>query len=280
MLRLNARPAQARGREIMTGGARPNDRRGIQLGPRIRIGGSLGALGQKAKVGTGKVLSNKIVQGVIGATAGPWAAAAAGAAGKALDTSRGRVGIGDLAKGGVTGGISGLAGMGVKNAVGSIARHGVKGAVGSGLSTAKRLVSGGGSDGTGRFGMAGDLVGRFGGGDDDGGRSSVLDALLLGGGIAASAADRKRQQDMQNRAAKYATDSYDSRAGLREKGLQMAMDDSTQDLSSLFADPGNPYDRQRRQPARPVSPMKSLATSMGREGEAVGPKVPVRRLSY
>lgn len=274
----------------------------MQIGPRIRVGGSIGKGAQKLKENVGKVASNPWVQAGLGAlTMNPLLVAGAAAAGRAADTTKGRVGLGDLAKAGMKGGVAGYAGSAVGGLTrGAMALHAGTGAgygtiagemgkaagkklLGGGgavLSGAKKLLAGGGTDDDGHFGLAGDLAGKLTGGDHGG----ILDKLLLGAGVATSAIDRKHQQDAQNRAAQYATDSYDSRAGLREKGLDQAMHNSSPDLSGVFSDSGNPYDVQRRKPVAPpaprVSPLKRMSTLTGVEGVDVGPKVPVRRLSY
>lgn len=206
-------------------GHRANDRRGIQIGPRIRIGGSVGKLGQKAKLATGKVLSNKIVQGVVGATLGPWAAAAAGGLGKALDTSEGRVGLSDLAKGTAVGGVSGLAGMGVKNIGKSLLSKGV-GAIGTG--------GGGGvtdavTSDPSRFRSVGGFL-------KDNART-IADYGKLGEGIY----DRYQENQDRNRADQ----EYASARPLRDAAMAGLLDTSRPDVSSVFADPMNPQGRYR-----------------------------------
>lgn len=214
----------------------------MQIGPRIRVGGSVGHAGQQIKLGTGKVLSNKYVDMGLSLIpgVGPGIAAAANVAGRVLDTSKGGIhSVGDVANIAKDAGMVYAGGRALGAAKGAIAQHGVKdalkGAVTSGLSKAKQLTSGGGAS-------------------DGGGGSGLLDKLLLGGGVVASAMDRKRHQDMQDRASHYATDSYDSRAGLREKGTAGALNNAAPNLSSTFSDPGNAYDVQKRKPVAP-SPM-------------------------
>jgi hypothetical protein len=79
------------------------ERRGIQIGPRIRVGGTLGKIGQKVKIGAGKVLANPVVDTALAFVpgVGPGVAAGARALGTALDTSHGSVGLGTIAKNGI-----------------------------------------------------------------------------------------------------------------------------------------------------------------------------------
>lgn len=227
-------PFRARARGTSGGSLRRSDRRGFQIGPRIRVGGSIGKAGQKLKEGAGKVLSNKYVDMGLSLIpgVGPGLAAAANATGHVLDTSNGGIhSAGDLGRIALDAGTvyAGSKALGsAKNAfsTGGIKELGKKVAVGG----VKKLTGGGGAQG-----------------GADGGRSSVLDALLLGGTVAASTADKLRQQKMQDQARDYATGSYDARAGLRSKGIADMLNPTKADLSDVFASQGNPY-------ARPLSP--------------------------
>lgn len=184
-------------------GPGPSTRRGIQIGPRIRIGGTVGKIGQNIKTGVGKVLSNPIVEGGLSLIpgVGPIGSAIAGGLGRALDTTGGSVGLGDIAGGALQGGVSGI-GAGA-----------LKGALSGGLSLGNILKS------------APQLAGLFGsaGGVANGGLGlgNLLD-LGLGGAQAVNAAQ------LQNKANQYATnaqsavqDSYNERAPLRAQGLGM-----------------------------------------------------------
>lgn len=242
-------------------GARGNDARGFQIGPRIRIGGSVGNAAQKLKEGTGKVLSNKyvgmglsLVPGV-----GPGLAAAANMAGHAMDTSDGGINdwgdIGTMAKDAAMVYGGGKALGGVKSLLGSKVPIGEK---------LKGLVMrGGGSDGKGNWGVAGDLAGKL-GGDDGlldslvghgkdivgglGGGQGLVDKTLLAGAVAAAAADRQKQSQMIDEAKGYATKSYNDRAPLRTRALAAFADPSSAankpaDLSTIFSNPGSVYNK-------------------------------------
>jgi hypothetical protein len=210
----------------------------MQIGPRIRIGGTLGKLGQGLKIGAGKVMSNPIAQGLAGAIGGPWAGAAVGGLGKVLDTSGGSVGLGDIAGGTLKGGAAGFAG----SKLGGILKGGL-GKIG-GLGG---LVTGGGSDGKGNFGALGDLGGRIGGAATGGlggllGGGGLGDNLLMGGALAATIADAKRGRDLQEKGLNYATEGYDQKADLRTQALGALKNPQPVDLAAKFQTRGrNPY---------------------------------------
>lgn len=231
----------------------------MQIGPRIRVGGTAGKIGQAVKTGVGKVAQKAAP---VVSFFNPMLGAAVGAAGDALDTTDGAFDFGKAAKGAITNYGIGKAGQAVKGALSSA------GGAGGLLSSAKKLATGG----------AGQVVSKLTGGAG-GDRSGVVDKLLLGAGIAASAADQKRQRDMQNKAANYATGSYDARAGLRDKGLAMALNNHKEDLSGVFSDAGNPYDVQKR---KPVAAPAVASAPPGRIGltrmPTLGTQVPLRRL--
>lgn len=198
--------------DAMSKGVR-GERRGIQIGPKIRVGGTLGKVGQDLKIGAGKVASNPWVQGIAGATLGPGAAAAIGALGKTLDTSHGSVGLGDIAKGGVQGYGAGKLGQ----TVGGLAKGGLS------LGKVGGLVTGGGADGQGNFGALGDAAGKLGGGlglGSLGGGGNLVD-MGLGGLAAANAAHLQGQSDQYaHNALDTANQSYDARAPLRLAGVE------------------------------------------------------------
>lgn len=83
-------------------------------------------------------------------------------------------------------------------------------------------------------------------GTGGGGGTSALDKLLLGGSVAAGAADALDRRNFRNKASQYVTESYDARAPMRARALELLKQDQPRDLSSIFANPGNVYDRQRR----------------------------------
>ncbi len=85
----------------------------MQIGPRIRVGGSLGKFGDKAKKVGQKALSNPWVQGGLGLlTGGATIPLLAGAAGGFLKE---HAGVGDVVKGAGKGFLAGSAGKGVRS---------------------------------------------------------------------------------------------------------------------------------------------------------------------
>lgn len=96
------------------------------------------------------------------------------------------------------------------------------------------LLSGAGGDGKGSFGAVGDFLGQHG------------DKLLMGGAVASSYLDQKANRELRERALKYATDSFDARAPLRERGIAGALDPERPDLSGIFTNAGNVYARPGR----------------------------------
>lgn len=237
----------------------------MQIGPRIRVGGSLGHAAQNAKVGLGKVASNHWVQAGLGAlTMNPLLVAGLATAGRAADTSDGSRGFGDLAMAGVKGGLSGWAGAQVGGmARGAQAIHAGTGAgygqiaktMGSKVlslpgmamhGAARRVMGDGGDDGGG---MA-DSLADHGRGilDKLGGAGGLLDKGLMAGAIAAAAADRQKQSQMLDEAKGYATQSYAERAPLRTRALSGLTDptsgaNKTPDLSSIYGNTGSVYDK-------------------------------------
>ena len=84
-----------------------------------------------------------------------------------------------------------------------------------------------------------------------GGKGTGLDKLLMLAGIANAAFDKKHQQDLENKALGYTTDSYSARQPLRQQGLAMLQSQQTPDLSFLN-NPANPY-------SKPVTPFNPSA---------------------
>lgn len=218
----------------------------MQIGPRIRVGGTVGKIGQSIK----NALPS--VPAMVGtALLGP----VGGLAGSALNHSIGS----DLMKGAKNAGLilGGKAILGKLGGTPGIAGGSLPGGASSGdsgggfLDWGKGLILGGGKDGQGNFGALGDLLGGQGG-------SGLLDKLLMGGSVAAGAIDQARKQGLQNKAVDYATGDYDKNAGLRDQARSMLSNRSTPDLSSIFSNPGNPYDEARRKAP----------------GFALGPRVP------
>lgn len=198
------------------------ERRGLQIGPRIRVGGTVGKIGQNIKIGTGKVLSNPIAQGIIGATLGPGAAAAAGGLGRALDTTNGGSGIGDIA-------LSGLKGYGAGK-VGQV----VKG-VGSGIKAGFDAggVTGALKAGVGKLPLSG-LVGGAGG---DGGFDLGNLGTLASGAIGAYQVGKERDaaDALTNRGLDTAHQAYDAKAPLRQMALSQLLNPTHTNLAGRFA---------------------------------------------
>ena len=169
-------------------------RRGFQIGPKIRVGGTLGKLGQGLKEGVGKAAK---LAAPIASFINPGLGAALSAGGHILDTSDGGIhanNVGSLALNtAMTAGggklLSKVPGVSsVTNKIGDLASsllshvpQGVKG-----------VVSGGGADGKGSFGAVGDMAGKLmpGGAPGTGGKggfdpSEIIKLLgLAGAGVA------------------------------------------------------------------------------------------------
>jgi hypothetical protein len=265
---MERQPQHARRERRAQIGIGPRASRGWQIGPKIRVGGTLGKIGQNVKIATGKVLSNPIVDAGLTFVpgVGPGLAAAAAAGGRALDTTNGGLhgtqGVMDLGTSALKGYGAGKLGQGVDNYMSSLLSS-AKGADGATnwMDVAKNLFSGGGADGQGNLGALGDLAGKLGGGASSvlggvssalggggggGGGSDLIDKLLLAGTVASGVADKQRAQGFQDKAASYATGNYDANAPLRDQARSLLQDRSTPDLSNIFANSENPYDRARR----------------------------------
>jgi hypothetical protein len=282
-----------------------------QIGPRIRVGGTLGKIGQNVKNATtkavvdtghtiGKVADNKWAQyAAMAALAATGVGAAPAAAMMAAMKGGGKLlkpggNIGEGLKGGVQGALQGYG----ASKIGSLARGvigsvtGGAGAAGGGIQSAgnsgasgdyipgsapsagvnggeyipgsapsagggsagggswwDNLLHGGGSDGKGNMGLLGDLGGKFSGAVGSVTGGGGMDKILTAAAVAQQALDAKRQRDLQNEGLGFAKDAYSSRAPLRQRGLQLAQDEGVQDLSSIFANPANPYTRAAVHPS-------------------------------
>lgn len=257
-------------------GAGPRLARGFQIGPKIRIGGTIGKIGQNVKIAAGKALSNPIVDGALTLIpgVGPGLAAAAGAAGKVLDTSNGGLhgvqGVMDVAKGAAAGYGAGKLAVGLKSGIGStisglMSGKNPDGSPMSVLDRLKGLVAGGGADGQGSLGTLGDIAGKIGGvagaaGGGGGGGGSLLDTGLLAASVASNAQQRAKANSLRDSGVDYLKSGYDERAPLRTRAMSMLQDTSTPDLSSIFKNDGNVYDQQRRGTLAPQAP--SAASQM------------------
>jgi len=248
-----------RGRSDVVATSSRGERRGFQIGPKIRIGGSVGKIGQNVKNAVvkgvkdeghfvGKVASNPWVQGLteaalVASGVGAPAAAAIMAAekgGGALLKPGGN--IGDAVKGGATGAVMGYGGAKLGGLARSALNLGSQVPLG-GAGGAAGDVIGGDASGIPGIGADGGVVDPstglpaggggsswwdkaksvFGGAKDAiaGGKGSGLDKVLAGAGLVSSYLDKKRQEDLQNKGLGFATDSYNERAPLRQFGLSM-----------------------------------------------------------
>lgn len=107
----------------------------MQIGPRIRVGGSLGKLGNKAKRVIRDVASNPLAQAALGFVSGGTALPLiAGAVGGGL---REHAGFGDVVRGGTTGALAGYAGSKVRSLT-----SGVRSLLHGGGETADALAGG------------------------------------------------------------------------------------------------------------------------------------------
>lgn len=197
----------------------------MQIGPRIRVGGTAGKIGEAIKhavPSAGNMIGNAVA-GAPGAVAG----SLIHGGGKQLKRD---IGVGARNAAVIVPAVGG-AGAAAAAAKGALGRVGL-GTVGS---RAMDILKGGGSPGA------------------DGGMS-LLDKLLLGGTVAAGAEDALHRRGLENDAKKYAVGSYDARAPLRERAMAMMQTDAPQsNYGAMFSDPGNVYDTQRRRVAPSVA---------------------------
>jgi len=198
MIRRSERRARGDWRASSLGGAQ----RGIQIGPRIRVGGTLGKIGQEVK---------EHVLPSVGALAGGAALGPLGSlAGSAIEgATNGK---------GVMGQIGSDLGKGITNAGviagGQALLGGIPGLGGAGdvLSKIKSLASG-----------VGGLGSMLGGGGGSGGGFSLSDLIdpALGGAALLNASNLGKQStNYAKDAVNTANQSYDSRAPLRTAGVQ------------------------------------------------------------
>jgi hypothetical protein len=181
--------------------------RGIQIGPKIRVGGTIGHIGQSIKEDVGKLAHNPLVDAGLSFIpgVGPIAAGLIAATGRALDTSGGGVGVGDVLKSGVEGyGAAKVGGL-LKSGLSTASTVGAANGGGM-LNTAKALVTGGGADGQGSMGVVGDIAGKANGMVNNamqkpaGGGPSTLDKLLLAASVADNAATSQHNRAIDNEA--------------------------------------------------------------------------------
>lgn len=203
----------------------PNARRHFQIGPRVRVGGTLGHIGQKVK----QILPSPgaSIGGALGGAGGYLVGSGAGSEleGKGLTGNLKP----DLIKGGAI--LAAGAGAAAAGAGAGAGAGGGAGVIGSLVDHGKNLLGG--------------AVDAMGGGN------GLIDKSLMAAAIAQTAADRQKQAGMIDEATKYAKDSYNERAPLRTQALGTLTDPGSpanhaSDLSSIYANQGGVYDQQRR----------------------------------
>lgn len=228
----------------------------MQFGPRIRVPGKIGQLGQKVKVGVGKVAST--VAPVV-SLVNPALGAGMRMAGDALDTTDGKFNIGRAAvdaastygAGKLLGKVPGMSQLGNKvKALPGVSRvtdmvHSV-GAKMPGLPDRMNSVNDIPGYGAVKNAMSNRTPASAPGAGGGGEGMGLLDKILMGGSVAAATEDAMHRRQLSNKAQAYATGSYDARAPLRQKALASLTSQQKPDDSGLFADPGNVYDRPRR----------------------------------
>lgn len=211
----------------------------MQIGPRIRIGGSVGKVGQKLKIGAGKVLSKSAP---LVSFINPAWGAAAGAVGDALDTTDGRFDIGRAAMnagksygmGKIGGkvlkkipGVDKLAGKtpGVSSIAGGL-RNKIPGGdqIGNALEAMQSVdgpLSLGGEE-PGRFRRLGDFL------------SANKDDILDYAGALGSAYQGYQEGEREDELFKRNRAEFERLRPLRDAGMQGLMNTTRPDLSSMF----------------------------------------------
>ena len=251
---MSAPRPERRGRSDRMAPTPRGESRGFQIGPRIRVGGTLGKIGQNAKIGLGKLEKSVAPLAMFVPGVGPALAAGLEASGNIMDTSNGGLHLNNLpgvalktagmyAGGKVAQGLEGKlagtslgksllgkVGLGTKVPIGDAGYGGVTMIPGPGGSSFPMPSSVPGVTGGSSWwdkaksvfsGGGSDGKGAFGSVGDflGGGNPSGLDKVLLGAGIVDQALQRRKQQDLLNKGLQYETDAYDAKAPLRSSGL-------------------------------------------------------------
>lgn len=230
----------------------------MQIGPRIRVGGSVGKMGQKLKVGAGKLASKAAP---IVSFINPALGTALGVAGDALDTTDGKFNVGNAVKRGVmnygVGKIGGKVLSPLMSKVPGVNR--IPGLGGgepdlSGIDGARDFVSKINVDNLGKAGGGGggwsgisSLVSGNGGGMGDRFRKLLpqnMDDLLDLGEFAGNAIGNYQEGQREDELFRRDRDEWNRRAPLRDAGMRGMLDDSRPDLSGVFGDQSAP--RYRR----------------------------------
>lgn len=251
--------------------------RGWQIGPRIRIGGTLGHIGQQVKEGVGKL--DKAAAPFVGMIpgVGQIAAPIMNIAGHALDTSDGGLNGGNIGKvalqsagmyglgklGSLLGSVPGVGGAvqsvehmagglpGVSQAEGFLHDHP---GVGNFLGSVKQDLLGGGQPGQpggdqGLLGKIGSFLGGNGG----------LNALGTAGAVNAAMLQSKANDYAKN-ALGQVEQSYNERAPLRTGGMQ-AMQSSL--AANPFSGTAMPARQAGAMPVNPTTPAQRPVTLGG-----------------
>jgi hypothetical protein len=252
-------------------------RRGWQIGPRIRVGGTLGAIGEGVKQNLGQVAK---IAAVPVSFVNPALGAALAVGGRALHTNEGAAGVGDLVGAGVknyaTGKIGSAVLGGVRRALpaigGAIAGRAVGGGApatdvnggsmipggpdfdpssggaggGGGMPWEQILaaVTGGGTQGGGGIDW-GSLLGKVGGFVKDNGLDLAMAGLATAQGVNAAKAS-SRAGGFQDKAINLAEQNWAAGAPLRAAGTTRLLTPKAANLSSVYTDPSNPFARVRR----------------------------------
>lgn len=227
---------------------------GFQIGPKIRVGGTLGKIGQNVKIATGKALSNPIVDAALNFVpgVGPGLAAGLATAGKALDTSHGSVSLGSLAK---TGGASYLGGKLLSHIPGADKLKSTLGGL-PGVSAVTDFLHGHANPQVGPDGQplapgSGDQMGDTGSPGAVQGIMDFLknhgDALLGAAGTVNAGIQQGKASGLMQEAKDQALRSYDTRAPLRTGGVTA--------MTNVLAN--NPYAQKPQPGAGSVTPLTS-----------------------
>ena len=205
----------------------------MQIGPRIRVGGTLGKIGQKAKIGVGKLAQpvGKVV-GVFNPALGT----AISTAGDILDTTDGKFNFKKAAKNAVIQyGASKLANVGGKKILGALKRGGDTASMAGDIGLPGGDIASAAEPG--RFRSIIGTAGKFLGGSDGFGMDDVLKYGKAAGDAFGAYEDRERfgrMEDIANR-------EYAAGAPMRDAGRQMLMDQSRPDLSGVFTEQPQRY---------------------------------------
>ena len=267
--------AERRGRSDSLARSPRGASRGFQIGPRIRVGGTLGKIGQKAKIGLGKLEKTIAPAAMFIPGFGPALAAGLEASGNVLDTSNGGLHMNNLpgvalktagmyAGGKLAGALEGKlagstlgkpmlgsVGLGNKVPIGDAGYGGM-----SSLSSAipqsalegvmQPQAGGADSEDPAWLHVAKGIYGgvKHAGTGGAGSNTSGLDKLLLGASVVDRAIERNKINGLYHKGEQYAEDSYNQRAPLRNTSLSV--------LEHSFTNSPNPYTQRYLSTKTPV----------------------------